>query len=181
MPYIKYGKTTDRNKHLNLFYSNNMEKLTLIQKLFELKKKSIVLLKDEQAFNYKYADLAQIQAKIAPYLEELKLLIIHATQSGSVVTTIYDVESDACISSSIEIWSIETTREWDDNKRNKEGEIYQTIHNKEVQQQDPQAVGSIITYYRRYNLLQLLDLKTQDNDGADASSRAKNNSNSYWF
>ncbi len=152
-----------------------MEKQTLIQKLFELKKKSIVLLKDEQAFNYKYADLAQIQAKIAPYLEELKLLIIHATQNGSVVTTIYDVDSDACISSSIEIWSIETTREWD--SKDKQQNI---IHNKEVQQQDPQAVGSIITYYRRYNLLQLLDLKTQDNDGADASSRAKNNT-SYWF
>lgn len=153
-----------------------MEKQTLIQKLFELKKKSIVLLKDEQAFNYKYADLAQIQAKIAPYLEELKLLIIHATQNGSVVTTIYDVDSDACISSSIEIWSIETTREWD--SKDKQQNI---IHNKEVQQQDPQAVGSIITYYRRYNLLQLLDLKTQDNDGADASSRAKNNSNNFWF
>lgn len=149
-----------------------METKTLIQKLFELKKKSIVLLKDEQAFNYKYADLAQIQAKIAPYLEELRLLIVHATQNGSVVTTIYDVDSKDCISSSIEIGSIETTREWDN--KDKQGNI---IHNKEVQQQDPQAVGSIITYYRRYNLLQLLDLKTQDNDGADASSRAKNNSN----
>ena len=156
-----------------------MEKLTLIQKLFELKKKSIVLLKDEQAYNYKYADLAQIQAKIRPYLEELKILIIHATQNGSVVTTIYDVESDACISSSIAIGSIETIREWDDNKKDKAGNVYQTIHNKETQQQDPQAVGSIITYYRRYNLLQLLDLKTQDDDGANASSRAKNNSNFF--
>jgi len=153
-----------------------METKTLIQKLFELKKKSIVLLKDEQAFNYKYADLAQIQAKIAPYLEELKLLIIHATQDGSVVTTIYDVDSEKTISSSIEIGSIETTREWD--SKDKQQNI---IHNKEVQQQDPQAVGSIITYYRRYNLLQLLDLKTQDNDGADASSRAKNNSNAFGF
>lgn len=149
-----------------------METKTLIQKLFELKKKSIVLLKDEQAYSYKYADLAQIQAKIAPYLEELRLLIIHATQNGSVVTTIYDVDSEKCISSSIEIGSIETTREWD--SKDKQSNI---IHNKEVQQQDPQAVGSIITYYRRYNLLQLLDLKTQDNDGADASSRAKNTSN----
>lgn len=153
-----------------------METKTLIQKLFELKKKSIVLLKDEQAFNYKYADLAQIQAKIAPYLEEQKLLIIHATQDGSVVTTIYDVDSEKTISSSIEIGSIETTREWD--SKDKQQNI---IHNKEVQQQDPQAVGSIITYYRRYNLLQLLDLKTQDNDGADASSRAKNNSNAFGF
>lgn len=88
-----------------------METKTLIQKLFELKKKSIVLLKDEQAYNYKYADLAQIQDKIAPALEELKLLIIHATQGGAVVTSIYDVESQQLISSSIELGKITTTRE----------------------------------------------------------------------
>tara|TARA_R110000868_G_scaffold178700_4_gene418528 strand:+ start:9304 stop:9702 length:399 start_codon:yes stop_codon:yes gene_type:complete len=132
-----------------------MEKLTLIQKLFELKKKSIVLLKDEQAYNYKYADLAQIQEKIAPALEELRLLIIHATQNNSVVTTIYDVDSDACISSSLDIGKINTTRESTDQKG---------IHITEITEQDPQAVGAIVTYYRRYNLLQLLDLKTQDND-----------------
>lgn len=148
-----------------------METKTLIQKLFELKKKSIVLLKDEQAYNYKYADLAQIQDKIAPALEELKLLIIHATQGGAVVTSIYDVESQQLISSSIELGKITTTREWTDAKG---------IKTTEVTEQDPQALWAAITYYRRYNLLQLLDLKTVDNDWATASPRAKNNSN-YWF
>lgn len=146
-----------------------MEKLTLIQKLFELKQKSIVLLRDEAAYNYKYADLAQIQDKLADALAELRILIVHSTQGGAVVTTIYDVDSDACISSSIEIGKINTTRDWID----KNG-----IHNIEITEQDPQAVGSIITYYRRYNLLQLLDLKTEDNDGASASPRAKNNATS---
>lgn len=141
---------------------------TLIQKLFELKKKSIVLLRDEAAYNYKYADLSQIQDKIAPALEELKLLIIHSTQNGSVVTTIYDVESDASISSSIEIGNIKNKREWDETDR--KGNI---IHVIEDVDQDPQAIGSTITYYRRYNILQLLDLKTQDDDGAGSSPRAQ--------
>jgi hypothetical protein len=150
-----------------------MEKLTLIQKLFELKQKSIVLLRDEAAYNYKYADLAQIQDKLSEALAELRILIVHSTQGGAVVTTIYDVDSDACISSAIEIGKINTTREWDNN--DKAGNV---IHNIEITEQDPQAVGSIITYYRRYNLLQLLDLKTEDNDGASASPRAKNNATS---
>lgn len=152
-----------------------MEKQTLIQKLFELKKKSIVLLRDEAAYNYKYADLSQIQDKIAPALEELKLLIIHSTQWWSVVTTIYDVDSDACISSSIEIGKIKNKREWDETDR--KGNI---IHVIEDVDQDPQAIGSTITYYRRYNILQLLDLKTQDDDGASSSPRAQSAQATAW-
>lgn len=148
---------------------------TLIQKLFELKKKSIVLLRDEAAYNYKYADLSQIQDKIEPALEELKLLIIHSTQWWSVVTTIYDVDSDACISSSIEIGKIKNKREWDETDR--KGNI---IHVIEDVDQDPQAIGSTITYYRRYNILQLLDLKTQDDDGASSSPRAQSAQATAW-
>lgn len=143
-----------------------MEKsVTLVEKLFELKKKSIVLLKDESAYNYKYADLAQIQEKIAPALEELRLLIAHKTLDGKVCTSIVNVDNEEqVITSEIEIGKINTTREWTDNK---------WVHTKEVTEQDPQAVWAIITYYRRYNLLQLLDLKTEDDDGASSSPRAK--------
>ena len=150
-----------------LTYSNMETKAqTLIEKLFELKKKSIVIFRDEQAFNYKYADLAQIQETIAPFLEELWLLIIHKTIGGKVCTFIVNIDNaDDSIFSEIDIGKINTTREWTDKNN---------VHVTEVTEQDPQAVGSIITYYRRYNLLQLLDLKTEDNDWASASPRAKN-------
>lgn len=143
----------------------------ILQKLFELKKESIVIHKDTQAYNYKYADLWQIQEKIAPSLEKHNLIIIHQTKNNLVTTTIFDVESGESISSEIDIGKITTTRESTDQKG---------IKTTEVTEQDPQAVGAIITYYRRYNLLQLLDLKTEDNDGASASPRAKTNNN-YWF
>lgn len=153
-----------------------METKSLIEKLFELKQRSITLLRDEQAFNYRYADLWQIQDKIAPVLKELRLLVMHKTKDGFVVTQIINVDDEKQYEEScIEIGKINTTREWD--SKDKQGN---TIHNIEVTEQDPQAVGSIITYYRRYNLLQLLDLKTEDNDWASASPRAKNNSN-FWF
>lgn len=38
---------------------------------------------------------------------------------------------------------------------------------------DPQALGSAITYNRRYSLFVLLGIKTQDDDGAGASARDK--------
>jgi len=148
---------------------------SLVEKLFELKQKSIVLLRNERAFNYQYADLSQIQDKIAPELETLKLLVMHKTKDEQVITQIINVENPSEYEeSSISIGKINTTREWDSHKRDKEGNILETVHNIEVTEQDPQAVGSIITYYRRYNLLQLLDLKTEDNDWASASPRAKN-------
>lgn len=142
----------------------------ILKKLFELKKESIVIHKDAQAYNYKYADLWQIQEKIAPSLERLNLLVTHQTKNNLVTTTIYDVESWESISSEIDIGKITTTRESVDQKG---------IKTTEITEQDPQAVWAIVTYYRRYNLLQLLDLKTEDNDWASASPRAKNNY--YWF
>lgn len=101
---------------------------------------------------------------------------MHKTKDGFVVTQIINVDDEKQYEEScIEIGKINTTREWD--SKDKQNNV---IHNIEVTEQDPQAVGSIITYYRRYNLLQLLDLKTEDNDWASASPRAKNTSN-YWF
>lgn len=83
------------------------------------------------------------------------MLITHQTKNNLVTTTIYDIESGESISSEIDIGKITTTRESTDQKG---------IKTTEVTEQDPQAVGAIVTYYRRYNLLQLLDLKTEDND-----------------
>ena len=133
-------------------------------KLFELKKREITLKRDTKAFNYKYATLDQIQDSLRETLEELNLLILHSTVDNNVVTTVMDIEDGTMVQSSIAIGSIETTKVSVDRSG---------AQIKEVTSQDPQAVGSIITYYRRYNLLQLLDLKTEDDDGASASPRAK--------
>jgi len=38
---------------------------------------------------------------------------------------------------------------------------------------DPRAIGSAITYMRRYSLYVILDLKTEDDDGAAASKKVK--------
>lgn len=135
-------------------------------KLFELKKKDIAIKRDTKAFNYKYATLDQIQEQLGQYLEELNLVVIHRTEDEKVITEIFDIEDSSSVKSVISIWTITTIKEFVD----KSGASI-----RETTSQDPQAVGSIITYYRRYNLLQLLDLKTEDDDGAKASPRAQSN------
>jgi hypothetical protein len=108
-------------------------------KLFELKAKWITLTRDTKAFNYKYATLDQIQSKLWWFLQELKLIIVHQVKDNKVVTDIRDIESNTFVTSEIEI---NTTK--------------------------PQDKGSEITYYRRYNLLSLLDLEVEDDDGKTA-------------
>jgi hypothetical protein len=64
------------------------------------------------------------------------LLVFHLIKDNSVCTIIQDIESERHIESSIQL------SEWT----------------------KPQDKGSEITYYRRYNLLSLLDLEVEDDD-----------------
>lgn len=108
----------------------------IYKKLFEIKKANIKLQRDTKAFNYKYATLSQIQEKLSWEFEKLWLLVIHAVIENSVETSIIDTESWELLKSSIKM-------------------------SENIKAQDK---WSEITYYRRYNLLSLLDLETEDDD-----------------
>jgi len=113
----------------------NME-TNIYKKLFEVKKAWIKLQRDTKAFNYKYATLSQIQEKLWDILEKQNLMVVHYIMWNELVTTIRDVEWDDAIESRIPL------TEW-------------------IKAQDK---WSEITYYRRYNLLSLLDLEVEDDD-----------------
>lgn len=112
----------------------------IYKKLFEVKKAGIKLQRDTKAFNYKYADLSQIQEKLWEELQKQWLLVIHRIEDNQVVTEIRNTEADEVV----------------------ESRIYMTEWTK------AQDKGSEITYYRRYNLLSLLDLEVVDDDGKKA-------------
>lgn len=113
--------------------------MSIYTKLYNVKKAWIKLIRDTKAFNYKYATLDQIQSKLWDILEQEKLLVLHKIIENSVITEIRDIESDDFISSSIELTTIKAQDKW-----------------------------SEITYYRRYNLLALLDLEVEDDDWKQA-------------
>lgn len=110
--------------------------MNIYEKLYEVRKANIALQRDTKAFNYKYATLDQIQKKLWPELEKQKLVIIHQIKDNKVITKIINIENtDEYIDSEIEMTTIKA-----------------------------QDKGSEITYFRRYNLLSLLDLEVEDDD-----------------
>lgn len=118
----------------------------IYKKLFEVKKAGIKLQRDTKAFNYKYADLSQIQEKLWEELQKQWLIITHRISDNKVVTDITSIEdTEQFIQSSISM------TEW-------------------TKAQDK---GSEITYYRRYNLLSLLDLEVIDDDWKKAQDSSK--------
>ena len=125
----------------------------IYEKLLEVKKAWITLQRNTKAFNYKYATLDQIQSKLWDVLQQQKLVIIHFIKDNKVITQIRDVESESFIDSEIEII---TTK--------------------------PQDKWSEITYYRRYNLLSLLDLEVEDDDWKKAQdSKTETKEAKQWL
>lgn len=141
----------------------------IYKKLAEFRKKNVVLKKDTTALNYKYATLSQIQEKIDPILDELKLVVVHYAKDGCIVTQVRDLEDDTFVESSLAIWVVESKRVEKFRNEKKQSDV-ETV---EYNSLDPQGVGSIFTYYRRYNLVGILDLETEDDDGAVGSVRSK--------
>jgi hypothetical protein len=125
-------------------------------KLFEVKKAWIKLQRDTKAFNYKYATLSQIQEKYSDILEKLNLVVVHSIWNNCVMTEIVDLECT------------------EHNYRR----VYSTIEmNKDTK---PQDKWSEITYFRRYNLLSLLDLEVEDDDGKKAQD-SKPKEEKVWY
>lgn len=130
----------------------------IYKKLFEVKKTWIKLQRDTKAFNYKYATLSQIQEKYADILEKQNLVVVHSVWNNCVMTEIVDLDCT------------------EHNYRR----VYSTIEmNKDTK---PQDKWSEITYFRRYNLLSLLDLEVEDDDWKKAQdSTPKEDENKQWF
>lgn len=119
----------------------------LYQKLFNLQSKIGTITKDAENpfFKSKYFDINGLLAELKPLLTEEKLVILQALSNidskPALETTIIDVESGE---SKVSTCSL-------------------------PENSDPQKMGSIITYFRRYTLTSLLLLQAEDDDANNAS------------
>lgn len=116
--------------------------MTLIQKLAELRKRVQGFVKDTKGYNYQYFDINQMIEKIQPVCEELGIMIIQPIDGQY---TLY-----------LHFYDLETGEE----KRMGGMQLPDV--------QDPQKMGSAITYYRRYMLQSALFWGAVDDDGAGA-------------
>lgn len=109
------------------------------------KNKNVKVRTDKGTYEYAYADLPSIMAAVTPVLAKYKLGIIHRAMpfSGGVrVVTMLVHESGQSITSDLTM---------------------------ETKQGSPQAIGSLLSYAKRYNVSLILGLAAEeDDDGAIA-------------
>ncbi len=99
-------------------------------------------------FKSQYANLEETIDCIVEVLNKHKLIIMQPINGDNLDTVVYDTESGESLKSSCRIVCINPS--------------------------DPQKYGSGITYARRYSLLSLLCLATEDDDANMASKQVKN-------
>lgn len=97
-------------------------------------------------FKKSYADINALVETVEPILLEQGLLLLQPIEEGVVSTLIIDIETGQSVVSSMRLPEI----------------------------QDPQKIGSAVTYYRRYTLQSLLSLQAEDDDANSASATVKN-------
>lgn len=121
--------------------------MSIYKKLFEAKKEIGKISKDSTNpfFKSKYFDINGLLEHVEPILSKHELVLLQPIKGGLVTTRIYDIETNNCVESEIALPNI----------------------------QDPQKLGSAITYYRRYTLQSLLGLQAEDDDGNVASKSVK--------
>ena len=87
-------------------------------------------------YNSKYFDINSLLRQVMPLLQKQELVLIQPIQDGQVKSVIIDTEG---------------------------GSVESSMFLPEIN--DPQKLGSAITYYRRYTLQSLLALQAEDDDG----------------
>jgi len=97
-------------------------------------------------FKNNYADINALIDEVEPILLEFGLLLIQPIDEGFVKTVIIDCDSGENLSSSMKLPDI----------------------------QDPQKIGSAVTYFRRYTLQALCCLQSIDDDSNLAAEAVRN-------
>ena len=117
--------------------------LKLIKKIEMVKKEVGVIVKDDTNpfHKSKYFDINSLLRHLEPLLEKYGLLCLQPIIDGKVMTVIIDAETGSERRSEMSLPDL----------------------------QDPQRMGSAITYYRRYTLQSFFALQAEDDDGNHAS------------
>jgi hypothetical protein len=120
-----------------------MSKLNINEKLFNLQQEIGVISKDAKNpfYKSKYFDINSLIKQLNPLFKKYRLLLIQPIEEDAVYTKIICVDGTGAVLSALKLPEIN----------------------------DPQKLGSAITYYRRYTLASLLGLQAVDDDANIAS------------
>src|SRR6056300_1108784 len=116
--------------------------MKIYKKLFKVTSTMDKMKKDSTNpfYNSKYFDVNQLVEAVRPALIAEDLLLLQPIRDNQVGTIIIDTESGDSVEAFLPLPDL----------------------------QDPQKIGSCITYYRRYTLHSLLGIEAEDDDGNKA-------------
>jgi hypothetical protein len=119
--------------------------MSIYKKLLEVQKEVGAISKDSKNpfFKSKYFDINQLIEHVQPVLNDKGLLLTQPIRDNVVYSVINEVDSNDFVQSSLILPELN----------------------------DPQKIGSCITYYRRYTLASLLGLQAEDDDANLASKK----------
>lgn len=131
--------------------------MTIYQKIANIQDKILNIPKDGKNphFSNTYATYEQVMEVLHPYLREQKLMICHGF--GGIVDGVIGV----------------MTKVVDLEAKEKNDEFIAETLFIPMTKNDPQMAGSAITYAKRYTVLAMLGLGTEDDDGEKATSLPK--------
>lgn len=127
--------------------TNELTELTFYQRLDLARQEFPPIIKNKvnPHFRSRYADLEAVLSAVEPALRKYDLGIQQTTEPGILTTAVVDLLDDA--------QRLESSMELPTGV-------------------DPQKIGSAITYARRYTLVTLLGLVTEDDDDANGATEA---------
>lgn len=123
------------------------KQLSINEKLFQLQQEIGTISKDASNpfYKSKYFDINSLLKQLQPLLKKHKLLLIQPIEEDMVYSKILCIEGTGGVISGLKLPELN----------------------------DPQKLGSAITYYRRYTLQSLLALQAEDDDGNVASGKTQ--------
>ena len=128
-----------------------------------------VIEKGVSGYGYKYADLPAIFEIINPLLKKNGLGFSQPLNGNKIKTILFHIESGETIESETEM-PIESLVYEETTKSDKKGGEYKTFILRGFEGMNKaQAMGSLITYFRRYALSSLLGLVTDKDTDASGS------------
>jgi len=133
------------------------EKMTLNQKILMIQLEIKAMSRDKTGYNYRYFDINQIITELKPLMKKHGLLVMqpltHVDGKPALETIV--ASSDEKLS-----WTtmLPTNSKTTTGTPKTGGQYTET-------ETDPQKMGAVITYYRRYALQSLFLLEAEDLDG----------------
>lgn len=145
-----------------------MTNINIYKAIAQFQQEVPVIVKDTKGYGYTYADLPAIFETINPLMKKHGMGFYQAVNGNSIKTVIFHVESGESIES-------ETTMPLEslnyEDVTNDKG-IKKTVIKGFEGMNKAQAIGSLITYFRRYAISSLLGLVTdKDTDGSGSKDR----------